>query len=163
MKKRLLLLIGCAVVLGGCLLQQVDNVPLPEFEEAVADKPNATSDGSNTSADTGQTDEDKGIRVTFPMPGTTIISPTLVTGEARGSWFFEASMPMHLEDENGTVIGESYLQAVGDWMSEDFVPFRGTMTFTASEIKTGYLVISADNPSGLAEHDAQVRVRVRFR
>ena len=34
------------------------------------------------------------IRVNNPRPNQTISSPLTVTGEARGSWYFEASFPV---------------------------------------------------------------------
>jgi hypothetical protein len=102
------------------------------------------------------------IRVTAPTANATVQSPLTITGEARGNWYFEASFPVEILDANGKVLGTHYAQAQGEWMTENFVPFRSTLTFTSPTTPTGTLVLHKDNPSGLPEHDAQVRIPVRF-
>ena len=69
------------------------------------------------------------IRVTSPEPYEFIESPLIVTGEARGYWFFEASFPVTLVDWDGLIIAEGYATAEGDWMTEEFVPFTATLEF----------------------------------
>lgn len=101
------------------------------------------------------------IRVTTPSPDTKIVSPLAVKGEARGTWYFEASFPVKLLDEKGNVIAQTPAQAQGDWMTENFVPFEATLTFTATSGK-GTLVLERDNPSGLPQNDAQVRIPVSW-
>lgn len=103
------------------------------------------------------------IKVDSPLINQVIQSPLKVTGEARGNWFFEANLPMHLEDANGAVIARSHNQAIGEWMTENFVPFEGTITFVAPTTNSGFLVIQKDNPSGLPEHDAEIKVPIKFR
>jgi hypothetical protein len=102
------------------------------------------------------------IRVTSPRKDQLVSSPLTVTGEARGSWYFEASFPVKLLDANGTVLGTAAAQAQGDWMTNDFVPFKATLSFTAPKTATGTLVLEKDNPSGLPENAASVSVAVRF-
>ncbi|OHA91266.1 MAG: hypothetical protein A2758_02260 [Candidatus Zambryskibacteria bacterium RIFCSPHIGHO2_01_FULL_49_18] len=102
------------------------------------------------------------IRVASPLPGAIVSSPLIVTGEARGNWFFEATFPIRIEDENGIVLGNHYAEAQGDWMTTNFVPFVGFLTFSTSTTATGNLVLEKDNPSGLPENAAEVRVPVRF-
>ena len=46
------------------------------------------------------------IRADFPRPNQTIQSPLIVKGEARGFWFFEASFPIKLLDDNGEFIAQ---------------------------------------------------------
>ncbi len=95
--------------------------------------------------------------------GQTISFPFTLTGEARGTWYFEASFPVRIEDGNGAVVLAVPAQAQGDWMTENFVPFKVELNPT-SPITTdeGTLVIVKDNPSGLPEHDASVRIPIRF-
>lgn len=101
------------------------------------------------------------LRVTEPQPRAIVKSPLTVTGEARGTWYFEASFPVQLLDEQGSLIVMIPAQAEGDWMTTDFVPFSVTLNFE-TDAKMGTLVLMKDNPSGLPEHAAEVRIPVRF-
>ena len=103
------------------------------------------------------------IRVTLPTVGQTVSSPISVTGEARGPWYFEGDFPLILEDGNGNVISESYATAQGEWMTEDFVDFSGSLTYESAPTPNGIVVLKKDNPSGLPEHDDEIRVPVTFK
>jgi hypothetical protein len=103
------------------------------------------------------------VLVDSPAFGELVESPMQVKGKARGSWFFEASMPVVLQDESGNAIAQGYVTAQGDWMTEDYVNFSGELTFTAPQTQYGVLVVAKDNPSGLQENDASYAVPVRFR
>ncbi|MEX2014127.1 MAG: Gmad2 immunoglobulin-like domain-containing protein, partial [Parcubacteria group bacterium] len=85
-----------------------------------------------------------------------------VLGEARGNWYFEASFPVRVLDANGKELGRGIAQAEGEWMTTNFVPFRATVRFSPPTTETGTVVFQKDNPSGLPEHDAEVKVPVRF-
>lgn len=101
------------------------------------------------------------ITVATPLPQSLVGSPVTVTGEARGYWFFEASFPITVTDAAGTVLGTGYATAGDSWMTEDFVPFTGTVTFTATT-DSGFIIFHKDNPSGLPENDDSFSVPVRF-
>lgn len=105
---------------------------------------------------------DERIRVTTPQAGALVESPLVVTGDARGTWYFGASFPVRLLDARGKQIAVTPAQAEGEWMTEDFVPFQATLTFDFPETETGILVFEKDNPSGLPEHAAEVRIPIRF-
>lgn len=102
------------------------------------------------------------IRLTQPRVGDEIASPLVVTGEARGTWFFEATFPVRLLDASGALIVEHYAQAQGEWMTEAFVPFRAELRFESPATATGTLVLQKSNPSDMREHDDELRVPVRF-
>lgn len=102
------------------------------------------------------------IRVTNPRPGEPISSPLVVEGEARGYWFFEASFPIFLFNESGSVIASAVVQAESDWMTKDFVSFRATLEFREPTSKQGTLLLQKDNPSGLPEHDDELVIPVMF-
>jgi len=114
-----------------------------------------TPDGTHFTRDIGnELEKSDFIRVSFPRPGETVISPLVIKGEARGYWFFEASFPVVLVDEKGNEIASGPAQADGDWMTEDFVPFTATLTFAGvPERFNGKLFLKKDNPSGLPEND----------
>lgn len=103
------------------------------------------------------------IRVDSPLPNDVVESPFIITGEARGFWFFEGDFPVRLVDEDGITIGTAIAQARGEWMTEDFVAFQATMEYEPPTAETGILVLEKDNPSGLPEHDDELRFSVRFR
>ncbi len=102
------------------------------------------------------------IHLFSPEPNTMISSPFHITGEARGSWYFEASFPIKLIDAHGNELVRTHAQAQRDWMTDAFVPFTGDLLFTQPTTASGTLILEKDNPSGLPEHSAEVRIPVRF-
>jgi hypothetical protein len=103
------------------------------------------------------------IRVDYPRPNSIIESPLTVTGEARGTWFFEASFPVILVDWDGLIIAEGIATAAEDWMTEDFVPFEATVVFAVdSSIYSdrATLILRKDNPTGLPEFDDALEIPV---
>ncbi|MFA5413413.1 MAG: Gmad2 immunoglobulin-like domain-containing protein [Patescibacteria group bacterium] len=103
------------------------------------------------------------IRIDAPRPNAIITSPLEITGEARGTWYFEASFPVKLFDANGVQLAAIPAQAQGEWMTENFVPFKATLEFAAPTTATGTLVLEKDNPSGLPEHADSLIVPIKFR
>lgn len=103
------------------------------------------------------------IRVEVPRQNAMVRSPFSVSGEARGTWYFEASFPVRLLDADGTVLAATPAQAQGDWMTDAFVPFKVTLTFKEPKGVTGVLVLKKDNPSGDPARDDEIRIPVRFR
>lgn len=121
-------------------------------------------DGENYVEDIGNSLEKTDlIRVTNIQPNQKITSPVKITGEARGVWFFEASFPITVFDDNGEVLGQGIATAKDDWMTENFVPFEANITFTAPKTDIGRLVLRKDNPSGLSEHDDALFIPVVFK
>lgn len=111
-----------------------------------SNKPNNNSDIKDLSIESGQK----------------ITNPLTVQGQARGSWFFEGSFPIKITDEKGNVLGSSFVTAQGEWMTENFVPFKGETEFASSTGGKGFLVLSKDNPSGLPEYDKQIKIPITF-
>lgn len=103
------------------------------------------------------------IKVDSPLPNQEIESPLLVTGQARGYWFFEASFPIRLLDGNGKEIAVKPAEAQSEWMTEEFVPFKSILEFKMPDTNFGVLVLDKDNPSGLPEKADELRVPVRFK
>lgn len=104
------------------------------------------------------------IRLTVPRPSTVIESPLTLRGEARGSWYFEASFPIRLIDADGNEVGLSqpYVMTEEEWMTENFVPFEETITFQSPETDTGVLILEKSNPSGMPENADELRIPIRF-
>ncbi|HCM36885.1 MAG: hypothetical protein A3J30_02540 [Candidatus Wildermuthbacteria bacterium RIFCSPLOWO2_02_FULL_47_9c] len=111
------------------------------------------------------------LRVNQPKANQTITSPLSITGEARGSWFFEATFPVILVNWDGLIIAQHYAQARGEWMTEEFVPFETTLEFENPAFpgsdethfsRRGSLILQKSNPSGLPEYDDALEIPVWF-
>jgi len=102
------------------------------------------------------------IVVDDPQLNQPVVSPLIIKGKARGSWFFEAVFPVKLLDSNGNLLAVGFAQAKGEWMIEDFVLFESTLQFTSPTSESGVLILEKDNPSGLPENFDQLIVPVLF-
>ncbi len=126
--------------------------------------------GEKFTEDIGQIAEKEGlIRVYSPKIDQVVESPLQISGEAVGSWYFEATFPVILTDWDGRIIAEGYATSQGDWMTEDFVPFTGELNFEkpyeegAQEfMKKGFIIFQKANPSGLSENDDALEFMVYF-
>ncbi len=99
-----------------------------------------------------------------PQYGALVKSPLVVTGKAKGTWFFEANLPVTLKDvENNKVLVQVGAQAQSDWMTTEYVPFTATLNFDPGTAQYGVLVIEKDNPSGMPEFDSSFAIPVKFR
>jgi hypothetical protein len=96
------------------------------------------------------------VRVSAPLPGTVLGKTFRVAGEARGSWYFEANLPLLVKDMNGNTVGNGFAMAQGEWMTTDFVPFEGKVEVDAAFSGPATLVVMKDNPSGLPENDDSI-------
>lgn len=147
-KKPVIVLISLIIVICGLIyvIKLIPDTTAPNTESSIS--------YTNTSSDE--------IIVDFE-PGSTITSPLTITGQARGTWFFEATAPVVLVDWDGLIIGEGYIQTQGDWMTEDFVLFIGTLEFDKPSYgNTGALILQASNPSDLPEYDRAVEIPIKF-
>lgn len=170
MPKRISLLF-ISILLSACTLAQ-PKPPITDFDSCVAAgnpvmesyPPRCASGGVTYTQNIGNELElADTIRVSNPRPNQTINSPLTVTGEARGNWYFEASFPIELHDQNNQVIATGIAQAQGEWMTEDFVPFTAELTFSHQPSgTTGSLILKKDNPSGDPALDQQLLVPVKF-
>lgn len=125
----------------------------------------STKDGKHFTEDIGNTLQKSDlIRLTSPLPGAEIKSPITITGEARGTWYFEASFPIFLTDWDGKIIAQGIATAQGEWMTANFVPFKATLTYNFADAgaysNRGTLILKKDNPSGLPEHDDALEIPV---
>ncbi len=122
-----------------------------------------TSDGKTFTQNIGNEMELTDLIMIYsPRPNAKIASPLTISGKARGNWFFEASFPVKLTDENGNELASGAAAAQSDWMTEDFVEFIATVEFATPTTPGGTLILQKDNPSGLAGHDNQLIVPVEF-
>lgn len=103
------------------------------------------------------------IKIELPVRGKTIESPLEIKGEARGNWFFEATAPVELLDGNFQSLGRNYIEVVGsEWMTEEFVAFKGSIDFKKPDTENGYLLLKNGNASGKPELDRILRIPIKF-
>lgn len=102
------------------------------------------------------------IIIQNPRPNQKITLPLKIRGKARGTWFFEASFPIKLIDEEGYLIAQGNAQAMGEWMTEDFVEYSLELIGELPRSKRGLLILERNNPSGLPENADQLEVPVVF-
>jgi len=122
-----------------------------------------TPDGRTFTEDIGNELEKLNlIKVSSPRPNQDINSPLVIEGEARGVWFFEASFPIKLYDANNQLLATAIAQAQGDWMTENFVPFKAELIFERPMTETGALILEKDNPSGLPANADQLKIPIKF-
>ena len=138
---------------------------LPGKTEAPSDTQNTGQLGTTTP--TGNEGAIAGIPdlilVGTPTKHMPVTSPITITGSARGTWYFEASFPIELRDASGKIIAQHYAEAQSDWMTENFVPFKASLTYPAQPAgSTGTLVLKNDNPSGDPARDKKVEIPIVF-
>jgi hypothetical protein len=122
-----------------------------------------TPDGKIFAEDIGnQVAKNDLIQVTEPQANQEISTPILIKGQARGSWFFEASFPVEIQDSDKVIIATGIAQAKTEWMTNDFVPFEVNIDFQRPVIKNGYLILKKDNPSGDPSKDDQLILPIAF-
>ncbi len=118
----------------------------------------------NTGTDTQATATISDIVVFSPKENEVVRSPIVITGKAKGNWFFEAVFPVKLLDENGNVIVQTHAQATDDWMTTDFVNFSLSLPYdSASTSGRGVIEFKNDNPSGDPARDKYFYVPVMLK
>jgi len=108
------------------------------------------------------------IKVTSPKVGVKVSSPVVITGTARGQWYFEASFPISVVDWDGKIIGQGIAQAQTDWATSSFVAFKAVIDFDTSQISNNYsnkgaIILKKDNPSGLPANDDSLEIPIIFK
>lgn len=113
--------------------------------------------------DNSEKERSKNLLVVYsPKENELVSSPLVIKGKARGQWFFEASFPVELTDENYNPVEVHFVTAVENWMTEEFVPFTDTLKFSPPATKNGYLILHKANPSGLPENANSDTIKVSF-
>ena len=148
-----------------------NNVRITTFEQCAAKYPVMesyppqcnTPDGKHFTQNRDIKPEFTGeIQIVSPRPDEKIDSPISITGQARGSWFFEGSFPVQLRDENGNTITTGVVTATDDWMTDELVPFSGKLSFTKPGTEKGILFFRNDNPSGQDENEKSLKIPIQF-
>lgn len=179
MSKKILIFLIIIIVLGAAayfIMLKPGEAPITDinsFEECISagypvmesyPRQCKTPEGKTFAEDIGnELEKSDLIKIDNPRPNQAIESPLFIKGEARGFWFFEASFPVKLFDDNGFLLGVTPAQALGDWMTEDFVEFTAALPFAVPSTSKGRLVLEKDNPSGLPEHADELIIPIHFK
>lgn len=149
------------VILGVWYVKQsrIDVTPTP----APSPSPVTNTNATGTLPTVGTQASSSEIVVDSPKVGDKISSPLTVKGKARGSWYFEASAPVVVVDANGKVLGQGHVEAQSDWMTTNFVPFAGTITYEKSTTESGAVIFMNDNPSGEPARSKYYAVPILFK
>lgn len=110
-------------------------------DEQAAQRGDSNASGADDTAMT--------LTLDTPASGADVTSPLEFSGSASGLWYFEGDFPVRLVDGEGAVIAESYASSQSNWMTEEQVAFKGTITFDVSEATEATLILQEDDPSGM--------------
>lgn len=143
MEKKILIFLTAVLVI---MIAAVLFIPAPKKEKT---KPALSSTSPN-------------LKIFNLVPNQAISSPLVVFGEAKG-WYFEASFPVRIQDEDGNILVVAPAQAKSDWMTNEFVPFETKLEFKPSTRSRGFVILEKDNPSGLEENAESVQIPVIFK
>lgn len=102
------------------------------------------------------------ISLNNPKPNQEVTSPLVISGQARGWWFFEGSFPIKLKTVSGRVLNLGSIKTKDEWMTDDFVNFSSEISFAVATRTPGFIELIKDNPSGLPEKDDSLYVPVVF-
>lgn len=139
-----LVVLFVVVVLGGILLAW----PAPQ-----------QNNGTPPPPPVAQPFTSENVKVSSPLPGSSLPKTFTVVGEARGTWYFEASFPVQVRDLANNLIAQTHAEAKSDWMTTDWVPFSSTVT-VSNYSGPATLILMKDNPSGLPEFEDSVEFGV---
>lgn len=121
------------------------------------------SDGETFTEDLGNLlDKTDLITLTTPQPNDSLTSPLTITGQARGSWFFEGEFPIFIYDVLDVLIGQTNAVTQGEWMTDEFVNFEATLEFTEPAYGPGLLYLNKSNASDNADLDDALIIPIDF-
>lgn len=136
-----------------------DSIPeVPRVNDTQPGSSTLTAVIPSTPAVYENADEDL-IVITAPKPGARVPGSFMVSGRARGNWFFEASFPVDVYDSEGNLLLQTFMQADGEWMTTEFVSFSDTVV-VPDYVGEAILILRKDNPSDLPENDGSVTLPI---
>ncbi len=158
-KKRYILLFF--VILFGSIFFVVFNAPT--YPTPVVSETQDTSFAPEPAVQKAQKNDL--IIVDTPLPGEKVGDPLVITGRARGNWFFEGSFPITVTDWDGLIIGEGYASAKGEWMTTEYVPFVATVEYVLpsdTPYRRGTIMLHKNNASDDRSLDDTLEFGITF-
>lgn len=95
------------------------------------------------------------IKISKPSLGQEISSPLEISGQAPGSWFFEANLSLKLVNDANEILAEKNYMTSKNWMTQEMISFETQLEFGNPEANAGYLRIDKANPSGRPQNANQ--------
>ncbi len=102
------------------------------------------------------------VEVTSPELGMEIKSPFIIQGQASGTWFFEAVLPISVINAEGDILAEDLIMTDEDWMTEEMIEFEKQIIFEASGSNYGFIRINKNNPSDIPRNSNSYYWPVEF-
>ena len=101
----------------------------------------------------------KGAKLILETPSDTnnVICPINIKG-----WFFEATFPIQLIDENNEIVENTQATADGEWTADGFVEFSAKVYCQVSDLSGYKLKFMADNAAGVLELDDSIIIELYF-
>lgn len=96
------------------------------------------------------------LLVPHPSQALTLESGKILRGAVESSWVFEGVFPVIFTDTSGEVIYQTQARAQPSGV------FEVTLDYPTTAPKDGFLILRADNPSGLPENDHELKFPVIF-
>jgi hypothetical protein len=120
------------------------------------------TEGECKTADQNSTTSTSPVSLKIPT-SRTLPNPVSLEGQAPGTWFGAGSILVEVTDGTGNMLGSARLNAVGEWMTEKMVTFKGSVSYKVpSGVKDGYIVVKKNNASGNPAMDQSVKASVNF-
>lgn len=96
-----------------------------------------------------------------PEDLSNVTCPIVISGNITGGWFFEGSLPVSIENSDGSIMSDGTVTAREDALTSDPVAFGATIDCpdTSGDYE---LVLHKSNPSGLPENSDEVRIPVHI-
>lgn len=160
MKIFILALLILILTAGGFFIFSI----LKETDDSIRDTPNVEQQIAPVVRSTPSPHPN--IQINSPSPNELVTSPINITGQARGTWFFEATFPIQLLDSQRNLITESYASTEEDWMTEEFVSFSAELEFELPETQNeksyanAFLILEKNNPSDKRELDDEIEFEI---
>ncbi|QQR50411.1 hypothetical protein IPF86_00615 [Candidatus Nomurabacteria bacterium] len=95
-------------------------------------------------------------------PGDSIGGEVILLATVQGAYFFEGNIGITIEDTAGNILKQTHGMAITEWMTIGPVTFTSALDLIGIAPGPGYIVIRADNASGLPEHDKSIKIPVVF-
>lgn len=101
------------------------------------------------------------MNVDYPNYGEIVYSPLDFYGTVKGDWFSEGKFPVKVLDKSGDIVGISVAEAETDFVTNQMINFRGTVTFSTDD-ETGFIVFEKANPSKIGETN-NFKIPIKFK
>ena len=88
------------------------------------------------------------ITVTKPHLRDLLVKQTVIEGEAKGEWYSaDGTFVVRIVDGKGADVAGGIAKALRDWKTDEFVPFRATLTVPFATVGKGWLILERSNPT----------------